>query len=302
MSSIDRRRPRTRAQARPKVEAPRNEQAAPPSYVAANVPCQESTLCAWFSVSLTYDTSSNRWVSGPIPISAATGPDPIELRWQDTAGRGTFGFVARPFSGRYDLSGSVNALDIRDPSGNPIGSAATGSTVTANVSLATEGPATPALTTSDAPVVLVPSTSSTNPYLVCSGTSGSSAFLSSIEFGCANSFSPNPTLGCPDPSGSTTTCVPIATGSQSSIVTQGLNTRIACSPNNWSQFPVFGTSDPRLVRIFELPLGLFGGGAAASTAPVVDLPKFYITGWSGDTCAGDDAAPKGGAVVGHFVP
>ena len=87
-------------------------------------------------------------------------------------------------------------------------------------------------------------------------------------------------------------------------------TRLAgtiCPPNNWSSFPNISANDPRLTPVIVTAFGSFGG-SGNSVVPVTRFSQLYVTGWSkqGGTktqpdCAGDDAPPGKGYIVGHFV-
>ena len=110
-------------------------------------------------------------------------------------------------------------------------------------------------------------------------------------------------------------CVTVQTGGAGGQVTPGIEdrmTRLAgttCPTNNWSSFPSFSSSDPRLVGVVLTPFGSFGGSGNANI-PVTGFAEFYITGWAKSgtgskhpqaDCTGDDKPPGADYIVGHFV-
>jgi Putative Flp pilus-assembly TadE/G-like len=108
-------------------------------------------------------------------------------------------------------------------------------------------------------------------------------------------------------------CVKTQTGSATGQVTQGMEDRmtrlagVICPPNNWSSFPNLSPTDPRLTPVIVTAFGSFGGSGNA-VVPVTRFSELYVTGWSKQggsktqpDCAGDDAPPGKGYIVGHFV-
>jgi hypothetical protein len=136
--------------------------------------------------------------------------------------------------------------------------------------------------------------------------------------GCRPTYTINTTSTCPSYSTLWNTaqpwsCVKTQTGSATGQVTQGMEdrmTRLAgtiCPPNNWSSYPNISGTDPRLTPVIVTAFGSFGGSGNA-VVPVTRFSELYVTGWSkqGGTktqpdCAGDDAPPGKGYIVGHFV-
>jgi len=117
-------------------------------------------------------------------------------------------------------------------------------------------------------------------------------------------------------------CAAAESGVTPQKLVRGLNIRIlgsespsSCTaPNNWDPGGSSTWSpqdldpdDPRIVTIFLVPYGTFGG-TGNETYPVSRFVKFYITGWAGEggstpnPCqgAGDDPAGAG-EVKGHFM-
>jgi hypothetical protein len=110
-------------------------------------------------------------------------------------------------------------------------------------------------------------------------------------------------------------CVSVQTGGAAGQVSSGIEdrmTRVAstiCPPNNWSSYPSFAPSDPRLVGVVLTPFGSFGGSGSANF-PVTGFAEFYITGWAKSgtgnkhpqpDCSGDDTPPGADYIVGRFV-
>jgi Putative Flp pilus-assembly TadE/G-like len=143
-----------------------------------------------------------------------------------------------------------------------------------------------------------------------------------IAQGCVPQYGVNTGQACPahnDPMWSNPAtqpwyCVRVSTGNSAGQVNQGLRTRIhqgtntCVSPNNWSLFPNIPAGDPRIVPVFLVPFGAFGGSGSNNVIPVTGFATFYVTGWSqgnggqqGDPCPGADPVNGGGEIAGHFI-
>ena len=138
-----------------------------------------------------------------------------------------------------------------------------------------------------------------------------------IANGCRPQYTVNTSGSCPAYNALWGTpqpwaCVKTQTGGSIGQVTQGMEARLmpggVCAPNNWSSFPNFSPSDPRLIPVILTPFGSFGG-SGNDVVPVKGFSMFYVTGWAKNTggakaqadCTGDDAPPDKGYIVGHFV-
>jgi hypothetical protein len=143
-----------------------------------------------------------------------------------------------------------------------------------------------------------------------------------IASGCGPAYGRNIGQACPDhsasatqPAGATWFCVWTKTGQSPSQISAGMNKRLlgdekatACTaPNRW---PNYAPNDPRIIPVFLVPFGSFGGSGNASF-PVSDFAYFYITGWTAQGAGfanpcqgnGDDPVPGNdeGLIVGHFI-
>jgi hypothetical protein len=138
-----------------------------------------------------------------------------------------------------------------------------------------------------------------------------------IANGCRPTYTINTSGTCPSYNALWGTpqpwaCVKTQTGGSVGQVTQGMEDRLmpggVCAPNNWSSFPNFSPNDPRLIPVILTPFGSFGG-SGNDIVPVTGFSEFYITGWAKNSggakaqpdCAGDDAPPDKGYIVGHFI-
>jgi hypothetical protein len=109
-------------------------------------------------------------------------------------------------------------------------------------------------------------------------------------------------------------CVSVQTGGAGGQVGPGIEDRMTrlsggiCPANNWTSFPNFSPTDPRLVSVILTPFGTFGGNGNTNI-PVTGFAEFYITGWAktgggkhpAADCSGDDVPPGADYIVGHFV-
>jgi Flp pilus assembly protein TadG len=293
---------------------------------------------------LTYDPVTQRWVSANvIPIAAAAGPVAIDLNWEKTIGtsngitcntrgnnpcKGTFTAAQRVFAGSEARTGPIKDAHLFEAAlpgvdANSLPSCASGCTKDLVAELKLVGTLANAQSVGDPVVALRVIGGSQNQSLDCDPAK--SNLKDELATGCGPTYTRNPgTTSCP--AGNNTlwataqpwSCVGIQTGGATNQVPAGMNQRIlgnekpaSCtSPNNWSDFPDFDPTDPRIVQVFLTPFGSFSG-SGNTTLPVTGFATFYVTGWSAqgsgfaNPCEGlgDDPVPNGdgGYIMGHFI-
>jgi len=160
-----------------------------------------------------------------------------------------------------------------------------------------------------------------NHALGCQGNVGNSTFTDALATGCPDEIAT--TTGDTCPSVTPAVCVETNPG-EGKKVTDGLNTRIhggdncLANRNYWTApqtLPeVIGRADPRIVRLYVVPLGSLQSNGRYSV-PVRALASFYITGYDGSPCSSPSSGtatdtvgtyvrdePAGnGEVIGHFI-
>jgi hypothetical protein len=279
--------------------------------------------------SLGYNAGTAYW-EGTVSVPANAGPVPVELRWSETQGtqggntcstgggnrcKGSFGTVQRTFSGLPDRSGPIEVAQVwnyDDPS-NPTfwaNSFETGTSHSLVVKIGLAGSLENA-TSVDSPLVLLRVTGSRNQSVDCDRNLPN--LRDEIAQGCAPEYAINDgTVICPSTATSLWSspqpyrCVPIQTGGAVGQVEKGMEDRIlggastCTSPSNWADFPNIPGTDPRVVPVFLTPFGSFSG-SGNGVVPVINFGAFYVTGWFGDPCVGDDPVPRRGYIVGRFI-
>jgi hypothetical protein len=276
-------------------------------------------------VSLTYVPGSGRWESTGanfFDVDPADGPLPIELKWRVGSNTGTFGNVQRTFAGSEDRSGPVRLAEVSENGFFWTNSFAQGGTHELAVKIGIVPNLQIASSVNDPIVTLRVVGGSRNQSLDCDPDY--SNLYQELAFGCRPRYTVNTGTAC----ASTPTslwgspqpwpCVAIQTGSATNQVPRGLNLRVlgdekpttCTAPNNWSQYPDIPANDPRILNVFVVPFGAFGG-SGSGVIPVVRFATFYITGWTAggsgfkNPCQGngDDPVPNGdaGNIVGHFI-
>jgi Putative Flp pilus-assembly TadE/G-like len=264
-----------------------------------------------------------------VPIGAASGGNPIELRWEKTKGTiagatcknggsnpctGSFGTVGRAFAAAATNAGPIQVASVSD-NGSPSNSLQVGTAHSLTVQIGITGSLKDAQSVSDAPVPLRVVGGSQNQSIDCDPSKPN--LRDEIGTGCTPSYTVNTGQACPSSAPSLWataqpwSCVATQTGGANGQVTQGMQDRIlggsnSCTaPNNWSQFPNFPAGDPRIVPLFLTPFGTFDG-SGNDVVPVQGFAYFYVTGWGGngngggDPCPGADQADPG-FIVGHFI-
>ena len=277
------------------------------------------------TISLTYVPGSGRWESTGanfFDIAPGVGPLPIELMWRVGSNNGTFGNVQRTFAANEDQSGPIHLAEVSENGFFWTNSFAQGATHDLAVKIGVVPNLQIASSVADPVVTLRVVGGSRNQSLDCDRDY--SNLYQELAFGCRPRYAVNTGTACP----STATalwgspqpwpCVAIQTGSATNQVPRGLNLRVlgdekpttCTAPNNWSRYPNIPANDKRILNVFVVPFGAFGG-SGSGVIPVVRFATFYITGWTAggsgfkNPCEGngDDPVPNGdaGNIVGHFI-
>jgi hypothetical protein len=288
---------------------------------------------------LTYNAGNGRWESTGnnfFSIGSGVGPVPVEVTWAETIGtvggqvckssgnnpcQGTFGNVQRTFSASDPRSGPIKLAQVWESGSFWANSFQTGGTHNLVVKIGLTPNLQNAQDVNDPIVTLRVVGGSQNQSLDCDPNY--SNLNQELAFGCRPRYTTNPGNPCPSSasvlwgSAQPWQCVAIQTGSATNQVPKGLNLRvlgdekpsICTSPNHWSMFPNLPAGDPRVLNVFLVPFGSFGG-SGSGVVPVTKFGTFYLTGWTGqgsgfgNPCQGngDDPVPGGaGNIVGHFI-
>jgi hypothetical protein len=259
------------------------------------------------------------------PIMPADGSaHPIDLNFARVVGGrdtdGTFTSVQRSFSASTTTAGPVEYVSVSEigPGANSLVYGTHDLSVTIGVKASLQANAT---SVSD-PVVHLKVAGGTGQTQALDCDPDVNTLRDELGYGCGPQYVKNTGQACPDPNDAlwndpTTqpwNCTRIDTGNRAGQVNQGMLIRTqdgsnSCvNPNNWSQFDSgLPAGDPRIIPVFLVPFGSFGGSGSA-TVPVTGFATFYITGWSqgnggqqGDPCPNSDPVNGGGEIVGHFI-
>ena len=257
---------------------------------------------------LTYNAANGYWSTGYVyAVSPDAGPVDVTVEWQSTNGgskKQTYTNVQRVFSGSDDDSGPVKELALTTSTttaGAPYTISSGSQTITATVGI--QGSLN--LSTAAQTTMLRLTGGSRSSAVACDGT-GASNFRDSIVNGCKTPYQLNTKGVCPDPSPPTgpADCVGTQTGTTAGPTLQGLDARFAtCPPVNWPSFDA--ATDSRVAKLMITDFSSLGG-SGTTDVPVTNFAAFYVTGWTGSTCANNDPPPanvdiKKGAIWGHFV-
>jgi hypothetical protein len=272
---------------------------------------------------MTYQTTgpnAGYWLTdGSNGYPIISGTTSLSLNWGTGSGsdsaNGAFSNVHRSYVASTTGSGPIDYVVLAD---NTLSLG----THTVNAAVAIKGSLQANATSVNDPVVHLKITGggSLNQSLDCDPNV--STLRDEIAYGCVPQYVKNTGQTCPafnaplwnDASTQPWNCVRVSTGNSAGQVNQGLLIRIqngsnSCvNPNNWSSFPNLPAGDPRIVPVFLVPFGAFGGSGSNNVVPVSGFATFYVTGWSqgnggqqGDPCPGADAVNGGGEITGHFI-
>jgi hypothetical protein len=290
----------------------------------------------------TTGTGTIEWDGSGIQI-AGDGPHPVELFYG--SGKGTsLGVVQRAYVANPSGSGPLDWVQVYQPG---IGTGGNSFKIgdpppTLGVTIKTVGKLLLSQKT-DPPIYLRvfndSGSASQNQSLNCEPQgSPNNTLRDQLANGCTPWFKTQKALTCPANSWigiqatpQPWTCVGINTGATVGQISQGLNLRIygdqnppstqaecALHPVNWikpenaptledagfdeTQHP----DDKRVVPLFVTPLGTFQA-TGQDVVPLIDFGYFYVTGYKGDPCEGNDPNQdpvpnnRGAYVRGHFV-
>jgi hypothetical protein len=132
-----------------------------------------------------------------------------------------------------------------------------------------------------------------------------------IEIGCDVSVQLNTGETCPN-STLPVDCLDTYQGKSTGQVRHGMDQRFGCTVNNWNAgnippggfLPTIPAGDPRAVPLLVTLYGAFEIGGRHSI-PITDYAQFYVTGWSGSSCAFNQSPPAGAdnqsSIWGHFI-
>ncbi len=274
---------------------------------------------------VSHDAATNSWLwsttgfPATVPIAAGGGTSayPIELEWEEQEGtvggdtcktsgnrcKDSFGTVQRFTSATDDDDGPVKLLQLEEHSSGiapySLRQGMHDLTVTVGLKGSLNVPNPPELT------ALRLTGGSRTSGVNCDGT-GNDDFTDAIVNGCSTPYQINDSRVCPDPAppSGPADCVPLKTGNLGATVTKALDDRFAgCPTNHW---PDYQTGDPRIVQLMVTDFSALGG-SGSGTVPVTNFASFYVIGWSGSKCPGNDAwpfaypEPNGGNIWGYFV-
>jgi hypothetical protein len=286
-------------------------------------------------------TGSGSFKSFTVP--AQDGPLNVTLAWTKTSGtvngvpcgngnnacKGTWnGFVfQRSLSGSDTSSGPIQSAVLNDASGTSPHSYVGTATPSLWVNLKML-PALGYATGVASPPVYLRVQGNQNQTIDCDPNQPN--LRSELDFGCGPTYTINSVSGgafstdCstwptsnnnwnPPAYAQPWPCVSVQTGGAGGQVSSGIEDRmirlsgIKCPTNNWSSFPTFSATDPRLVSIVLTPFGAFGGNGN-NNIPVTGFAEFYVTGWADSSggkvkadCNGDDLPLGADYIVGHFI-
>lgn len=272
-----------------------------------------------------------------IPITGG-GPHVIALRFAiNGSGNGTaLGDVQRAYEAAPDSSGPLFLVQEYDSGANSTFgpySYQGGTTHTLGVTVNTQGNLLLSAP-SDPPIYLRVfndnGNASQNQSINCD-PAPSSNLETELANGCSPLYKTQTALTCPYANKAALfaspqpwTCAAIKTGASIGQVQHGLSERIfngdqnppnttaECntSPINWIKGVGFDENahrdDKRVLGLFVTPLGSFTG-TGSDVVPVLDFGYFYVTGYSGDPCEGNDPNQdpvpnnRGSYVRGHFI-
>lgn len=289
---------------------------------------------------LDYDPATNQWVSSAanyFSVAAGAGPLQVDLKWEETLGqvtvggkletcstntqnnkcKGTFSNVHRTFATTTDRSGPIKLAQVWEGGTAWANSFQLGTEPDLVVRLGIDGDFKLAEGINDPLVKIRVAGGSQSGSIDCDPDWAN--IQQELANGCRPLYERFTTGPCPPgnqnnqwpPTPPAWQCVTVQTGGAVGQVDQGMKERIlggsntcpttpgAPGRNNWDMFPDFPSDDPRVVSVFLIPFGSLNV-SGNSTVPVTDFATFYVTGFSGSPCAGDDPA-ESGMIVGRYI-
>jgi hypothetical protein len=299
----------------------------PPATLIANMPAGNS-----ITMHATGGCDAHGWLwsgtsSLPLDASSTQSEYPVSLTYKRGGTTKTWSNAQRFTSANFDDDGPVRMVSLSG-AGNPYSTDGNGNhtdTVGVTVVVSREG------ITHQLVVLRGSHNGSSTAFILCydngsgspySPEQGDPGIKDAMQNGCSFEYAINPTSTCPDPGGAMplpADCVPNKTSAAGGnpLVKTPLNARFGCSnsppthPNYW---PNYGTdpSDPRAVTLLLTSYNAYADGGQQNgrqTYPVEGFGAFYITGFDGDACAGDDPAPpvaaqdnpNAGDIWGYFI-
>jgi len=272
---------------------------------------------------LTYDASSKTFYTTSLPVVAQAGPIDVSLKWSAKNGSvgattcstgspctGSFGTVQRVMSGDGVRNGPIQLATIDSGASTDVSAFAQGTSQQLVIRVGLTGNLAAAQDVGDPVVTLrVAGEGALNQSLDCDPDI--SNIRDEIRLGCYPKYTRNTGTTCPSsPPALWSTpqpwsCVAVQTGGSVGQIRQGLQDRIqggastCVNPNQWSTFPALPPEDPRIVALLLTPYNTFGDGGT-TTVPVQSFAYFYMTGYDGSPCSGDDSVANG-YITGHFI-
>jgi hypothetical protein len=249
---------------------------------------------------------------------------PVTLAYHKGGANKSWSNVQRFTSGNFDDDGPVRMISLSSATGNPYSSAPGSDTVGVRVVTSQAGLSNQLVVLrqahngSSTAFMLCVDGGSGSPYNPEQGTPG---IQDGMQNGCSFSYALNQNLASADPCATQplpAECVPNKTSNAGGnpLVSTPLNNRFGCSsnpptyPNRWPNYSTPG--DKRAVVLLLTSYNAYSNGGKTNGKqlyPVVGFGDFYITGFSGDNCTGDQAAPpqvagdnvNAGDIWGYFI-
>lgn len=262
----------------------------------------------------------------PIDANSTQSEYPVTLAYKKGATTTTWNGVQRFTSGSLDDDGPIRMISLSSASGNPYSASAGSDSVGVTVVTSQAGISKQLVVLrqahngSSTAFILCYDGGSHNPY---SPEQGDQGVEDGMQFGCSFSYALNQSLASADPCATQPLppqCVPNKTSNAGGnpLVTKTLNARFGCTninstptyPNNWPNFSKPG--DTRAVTLLLTSYNAYGNGGKTNGKqmyPVVGFGDFYVSGFSGSKCHGDDPAPpqvandnaNAGDIWGYFI-
>lgn len=303
--------------------------ASPPSgaTLTATLPAGNTIVLTRSTCSSSHGTGAWLWSgSTTLGIDAASPQSeyPLSLTYTTGSGKGstsqTWNNVQRFTSGNFNDDGPVRMISLSSSSGNAYSAAPGPDTVGVQVVTSEAG------ISKQLVVLRAAHSGSSTAFMLCYGGSGpyspeggTPGIQDGMQFGCSYGYGINQNLASVDPCTPQTSpadCVPNLPRSAAGNpdVATPLNNRFGCGPNPtypdlWPNYSTPG--DKRAVSLVLTSYNAYSNGGKTNGKqmyPVVGFGDFYITGFDGDKCKGDDPPPPGasskatdGDIWGYFI-